>query len=474
MSMIRSALARSVPAWRHAALAAGLALSLAAPAAAAPVPDSFADLAERLLPTVVNISTTQDLSGPGAGEFEEFFEDYLGPEGMPEQSALGSGFIIDPAGYIVTNHHVVVNADKITVRLADDTVLTATLIGSDEKTDLALLKVESDEPLPANNWGDSDVMRIGEWVMAIGNPFGLGGTVTVGIISSLGRDINSGPYDDFIQTDAAINRGNSGGPMFNMAGEVVGVNSAIYSPSGGSVGIGFAIPASIAKNVVDQLREHGSVRRGWLGVRIQQVTDELAEGLRLEKATGALVASVTPDGPAAVAGIQQGDVILEFDGRVVPDSRKLPRMVAETAIGKDVDVVIWRKGERVTLKVSLGELTDEAVAATLGGDDQGGADVVAALGLDLARITPELRSEWQLSEDVEGVLVVQVADGGPAASKDVQAGDVIVEVDQEPVATPADVAKAVQKAKDEGYRIVTLLIQRGDNRQWIAVRIDQG
>ena len=469
MSFLRSALS-----WRPALLAAGLAVSLATPASSAPVPDSFADLAERLLPTVVYISTTTDLTSPEAGEFEEFFEDYLGPEGLPEQSALGSGFIIDPAGYIVTNHHVVVNADKITVRLSDDTVLDAKLIGSDEKTDLALLKVESKEPLPSAAWGDSDAMRIGDWVMAIGNPFGLGGTVTAGIISSLGRDINSGPYDDFIQTDAAINRGNSGGPMFNMAGDVVGVNSAIYSPSGGSVGIGFAIPASIAKNVVDQLRDHGNVRRGWLGVRIQQVTDELAEGLRLEKATGALVASVTPDGPAAEAGVQQGDVILEFDGRVVPDSRKLPRMVAETAIGKETDLVVWRKGERVTLKVSLGELTDEAVAATLGGDESNGDNAVSALGMGLSKITPELRTEWQLEDDVEGVVVVNVTEGGPAAAKDVQPGDVIVEVDQEPVASPGDVAKAIEKAKTEGYRIVTLLIQRGTNRQWIAVRIDQG
>jgi serine protease Do len=458
--------------WRAATLAAGLAFSIAGPVAAAPVPESFADLAQRLLPTVVNISTTQDLSGPESGEFEEFFEDYLGPEGLPEQSALGSGFIVDPAGYIVTNHHVVINADKISVRLSDDTVLDATLIGSDEKTDLALLKVESATPLPSTNWGDSDGARIGDWVMAIGNPFGLGGTVTVGIVSSLGRDINSGPYDDYIQTDAAINRGNSGGPMFNMAGDVIGVNSAIYSPSGGSVGIGFAIPASIARNVVDQLREHGSVKRGWLGVRIQQVTDELAEGLRLENSTGALVASVTPDGPADKAGIQQGDVILEFDGRVVPDSRKLPRMVAETSIGKDVDVVVWRKGERVTLKVALGELTDEAIAATLG--SEAGDSAVAALGLGLAAITPELRTEWSLEDDVEGVLIINVAEGGPAATKDVQPGDVIVEVDQEEVTTPAEVTAAVEKAKSEGYRIVTLLIQRGTNRQWIAVRIDQG
>jgi len=461
---------------RRFAAAAALACSLAValPAAAAPAPESFADLVEQLLPTVVNISTTQSMTAPEMGQFEEFFEDYLGPDGIPEAAALGSGFIIDPDGYIVTNYHVVVGADEITVRLADDTTLQATLVGGDEKTDLALLKVESPTPLPATRWGDSEAARIGDWVIAIGNPFGLGGTVTAGIVSASGRDINSGPYDNFLQTDAAINRGNSGGPMFNIAGEVIGVNSAIYSPSGGSVGIGFAIPSSIAINVIEQLRDHGVVRRGWLGVRIQSVTDELAEGLRLDRARGALVASVTPDSPAAEAGIEQGDVILTFDGKEVPDSRKLQRMVADTAIGKAVPVVLWRKGAEVTVDVTLGELTDEAVAATLGGESPATAGEVKALGLMLATLTPELRTEHGLPEDVEGVLVTEVTAGGPAASKDVQTGDVILEVDQEAVAAPDEVQAAVEKARSEGYRIVTLLIQRGANQQWIAVRIDQG
>jgi len=467
--------------YRRLALAAALALPalaglpLVSPSAhAAPTPESFADLVEQLLPTVVNISTTQHLSGPEAGEFEEFFEEYLGPEGMPEASALGSGFIIDPAGYIVTNHHVIAGADQISVRLADDTVLPATLIGSDEKSDLALLKVESPTPLPSTTWGDSDAARIGDWVIAIGNPFGLGGTVTAGIVSARGRDINSGPYDDFLQTDAAINRGNSGGPMFNVDGQVIGVNSAIYSPSGGSVGIGFAIPSVIAKNVIDQLREHGEVRRGWLGVRIQNVTEELAEGLRMDKPHGALVAAVTPDGPAAVAGIQQGDVIITFDGKTVPDSRKLPRMVAETPIGTAVDVVIWRKGEAVTLQVTLGELTEEAIAATSGSTPPSAADgKVTALGVTLASLTDALRAEHGLDAEVKGVLVTAVDPKGSAAAKDVQPGDVIVEVDQEEVASPGDVAKHIEQAKADGYRVVTLLLYRAGDFQWVAVRIDQ-
>ena len=467
--------------YRRLALAAALALPalaglplLSTAAHAAPTPESFADLVEQLLPTVVNISTTQHLTGPEAGEFEEFFEEYLGPEGMPEASALGSGFIIDPAGYIVTNHHVIAGADQISVRLADDTVLPATLIGSDEKSDLALLKVESPTPLPSTTWGDSDAARIGDWVIAIGNPFGLGGTVTAGIVSARGRDINSGPYDDFLQTDAAINRGNSGGPMFNVAGQVIGVNSAIYSPSGGSVGIGFAIPSVIAKNVIDQLREHGEVRRGWLGVRIQNVTEELAEGLRMDKPHGALVAAVTPDGPAAVAGIQQGDVIITFDGKTVPDSRKLPRMVAETPIGTAVDVVIWRKGEAVTLQVTLGELTEEAIAATSGSTPPSAADgKVTALGVALASLTDALRAEHGLDAEVKGVLVTEVDPKGSAAAKDVQPGDVIVEVDQEEVASPGDVAKHIEQAKADGYRVVTLLLYRAGDFQWVAVRIDQ-
>jgi serine protease Do len=290
-------------------------------------PESFADLVDTLLPTVVNISTTQEVErGGGSEEFEEFFREFFERRGeeRPQrrrQSSLGSGFIIDPSGYIVTNHHVIAEADQITVRLADESELEATLVGSDEKTDLALLKVESDHPLPFAKWGDSEATRIGDWVIAIGNPFGLGGTVTAGIVSARQRDINSGPYDNFIQTDAAINRGNSGGPMFNVDGEVIGINSAIFSPSGGSVGIGFAIPSALARNIIAQLEEGGEVQRGWLGVRIQTVTDELAEGLRLDRARGALVASVSEGGPAEAAGIKQGDVILIFDGREVTAAR---------------------------------------------------------------------------------------------------------------------------------------------------------
>jgi len=297
-------------------------------------PESFADLAEHLLPTVVNIASTQSVQGRSSDQMEEFFKKFFEQhQGVPppEQrptSALGSGFIIDSSGYIVTNRHVIEGADEITVRLHDDTLLKATLVGSDEKTDLALLKVEADKPLPAAKWGNSEKTRIGDWVVAIGNPFGLGGTVTAGIVSARQRDINSGPYDEYIQTDAAINRGNSGGPMFNVDGEVIGVNTAIFSPSGGSIGIGFAIPSSLAHNVIDQLRQYGEVRRGWLGVRIQTVTDELAEGMHLKKAHGALVAAVTEGGPAEKGGIEQGDVILEFDGRSVDEMRRLPKMVA--------------------------------------------------------------------------------------------------------------------------------------------------
>jgi len=391
-----------------------LALAVAIAGAAAPAraaPDSFADLAEGLLPTVVNIATTQVVENQRGQEFEEFFKEFFerrGTEPPPRErrraSSLGSGFIIDPSGYIVTNNHVIADADEITVRLQDDTILKATVVGRDEKTDLALLKVESDKPLPATKWGDSEKTRIGDWVIAIGNPFGLGGSVSAGIVSARQRDINAGPYDDFIQTDAAINRGNSGGPMFNLDGEVVGINTAIFSPTGGSVGIGFAIPSSLVKNIIAQLRENGEVRRGWLGVRIQTVTEELAEGLRLDTTQGALVASVTEGGPAEAAGIVQGDVVLEFNGRVVPDMRKLPRMVAETPIGEAVDVVVWRKGKRVTVKVDLGELDEEKVASIESQPDPSDeSGDIPDLGLALGAITPELRERFGLADKTDGV-----------------------------------------------------------------------
>jgi len=463
---------------------AALLLWAAAQAQARTAPESFADLADQLLPAVVNISSTQTVEdGVPDEELDEFFKDFFDRqrrEGEPRRAtSLGSGFIIDASGYIVTNNHVVAEADEITVRLHDEREFKATLIGRDDKTDLALLKVESPVPLPAVSWGDSDETRIGDWVLAIGNPFGLGGSVTAGIVSARQRDINAGPYDDFIQTDASINRGNSGGPMFNMDGEVIGINTAIFSPSGGSVGIGFAIPSQLAMHVVDQLREFGHARRGWLGVRIQTVTEDLVEGLRLKDTKGALVANVTPGGPAAEAGIQQGDVVIEFDGKPITEMRKLPRVVAETPVEKEVDVVVWREGREVTLKVRVGELDEtEAMAAAAPAPEEGGAPAVEGpietLGLTVAELTPELRDRFQLGDEPIGVVVTEVGAEGAAAEKGLQAGDVIVEVDQQTVATPADVAARVDEAKANGYRVVTLLIYRQGDYQWVALRIDRG
>jgi len=469
---------------------------VAAPAAevqARAAPDSFADLAEKLLPTVVNISTTQQVESSEGGipdDFRDLFRDFFERRGqrgqepqpappiMRRATALGSGFIIDPSGYIVTNFHVVDGADEITVRLADDTNLKAKLIGGDDKTDLALLKVESPKPLPAAHWGDSDSIRVGDWVLAIGNPFGLGGTVTAGIISARQRDINAGPYDDFLQTDASINRGNSGGPTFNMEGEVVGVNTAIYSPSGGSIGIGFAIPSVMARNIIDSLRRFGEVRRGWLGVRIQTVTEELAEGLRLPNTHGALVASVSPTGPAAEAGIEQGDVILEFNGRPVVEMRNLPRLVAETPVGDKVDVDLWRKGERKTVQVTVGLLDEAAVAALTPESPPKEGQVpteqsLEGLGLTLGELTSDTRQRFGLADDSKGVLVTGVTPAGPAAEKGFRPGDLIIEVDQEAVTTPEDVSQRIAKAKSEGFRVVTVLVRRasGGDVEWVALPI---
>ncbi len=452
-------------------------------ARAAAAPESFADLAEKLLPSVVNISSTQTVQGGVPDEeLDEFFKDFFDRqrrEGEPRRAtSLGSGFIIDATGYIVTNNHVVAEADEITVRLHDEREFKAELIGRDDKTDLALLKVESPVPLPAVGWGDSDATRIGDWVVAIGNPFGLGGSVTAGIVSARQRDINAGPYDDFLQTDASINRGNSGGPMFNMDGEVIGINTAIFSPSGGSVGIGFAIPSQLARHVIDQLREFGHARRGWLGVRIQTVTDDLVEGLRLKDTKGALVANVTPDGPAAEAGIQQGDVVIEFDGKPITEMRKLPRVVAETPVEKEVDVVVWRQGREMTLKVRVGELDEsEMAAATIAPEEEDAPTAegpIETLGLVGAQLSQELRERFQLGDEAAGVVILDVDPAGAAAEKGLQPGDVIVEVDQQTVVNPDDVAARVDEAKANGYRVVTLLVYRQGDYQWVALRIDRG
>ena len=455
-------------------------------------PVSVADLAEELADAVVNISTSQTVQGqrsvpmpqvPDGSPFQEFFEEFFnrqnreGEDRPRRVQSLGSGFVIDGvAGIIVTNNHVIEGADEITANFNDGTKLKAELIGTDEKTDLAVLKVTPEKPLTSVSFGDSDVIRVGDWVMAIGNPFGLGGTVTVGIVSARNRDINSGPYDNFIQTDASINRGNSGGPLFDMQGNVVGINTAIISPSGGSIGIGFAIPAKTAIRVIAQLREFGETRRGWLGVRIQEVTDEIAESLGMDTAEGALVAGVNEDGPAAAAAIEPGDVILEFDGRAVETMRELPRMVAETAIGKAVDVLVLRKGEEVTLKVTLGRLEEETADAGDGDVEPEPAETVRQeiLGMILAEIDDEAREEFGIEADVTGVVVREVLAGSSAEEKRVQAGDVIKEVAQEPVATPDDVAEQVEQLKEDGRRSALLLLsnQTGELR-FVPVRIDE-
>jgi serine protease Do len=449
-------------------------------------PDSFAPLAEKSLPAVVNISTTQVVSGDSQSQdLDELFRQFLdrqqgGQQPKPRKAtSLGSGFIIDASGYIVTNNHVIENADEITVTTHDNEEFKAKLIGADEKTDLALLKVEAGKPLPFVSWGNSDDMQIGDWVLAIGNPFGLGGSVTAGIVSARQRDINAGPYDDFLQTDASINRGNSGGPMFNMDGEVVGINSAIYSPSGGSVGIGFAIPSNLARPVIEQIRQYGHPRRGWIGVRIQSVSAELAEGLHLPSAKGALIASVTPGGPAEQAGIKQGDVVLKFDGHDVTEMRGLPRMVAETPVAKAVDVTVWRKGKEVNVTAKVGEYpeNEEQASATPAPDDsttdgtpdQGGK--IDSLGVNLATLDDKARQKYSLPNDAEGVLVTDVDQSGPAAEKDLRAGDLIVEVDQKAVSSPGDVRDRVKSAQDNGYRVVTLLVNRKGDFQWVAVKI---
>ncbi|NQW09324.1 MAG: DegQ family serine endoprotease [Alphaproteobacteria bacterium] len=480
------------------ALAGFVAIVLLLPstAGAKAPPESFADLAERLLPSVVNIATTQTVEAtrgpdmpqfPPGSPFEEFFKDFFErnggnqPRGPRRAQSLGSGFIIGPAGIVITNNHVIADADEITVRLQDDTEYKATLVGTDPKTDVAVLQIDpGDRELPYVTFGNSDALRVGDWVVAIGNPFGLGGTVTAGIVSARGRDIGQGPYDDFIQTDASINRGNSGGPLFNLNGEVIGINTAIFSQSGGSVGIGFAVSSKLAAGVVDQLREFGRTRRGWLGVRIQQVTDEIAESLGLDTARGALVAEVTDGGPAKAAGIKAGDVIVSFDGKPVAEMRELPRIVAETKVGENVPVTVWRDGGPATVTARLGELeqAEQASLQTTSPDQKGPAPSdqshVASLGLGLGTLTPQLRGEYSLKDGVDGVVVTAVDENGPAAEKGIKPGDVIVEVSQNEVKSPSDVEKGVQAARDKDRQSVLLLIDRQGEMRFVALRINKG
>jgi serine protease Do len=469
-------------------------------------PDGIADVAEKVIDAVVNISTSQTVEAKGGGEgrgampqlppgspFEEFFDDFFknrrgGPGGnskggdrsgdmQPRKTnSLGSGFIVDTSGIVVTNNHVIADADEINVIMNDGTKIKAELVGVDKKTDLAVLKFKPAKPLIAVKFGDSDKLRLGEWVIAIGNPFSLGGTVTAGIVSARNRDISSGPYDNYIQTDAAINRGNSGGPLFNLDGEVIGVNTLIISPSGGSIGIGFAVPSKTVAGVVDQLRQFGELRRGWLGVRIQQVTDEIAESLGIKPPRGALIAGVEDKGPAKPAGIEPGDVVVKFDGKDIKEPKDLSRVVADTAVGKEVDVVIIRKGAEETRKVTLGRLEDgdKAVQAAAKTQAEPAEKPVTqkALGLDLATLSKDLRTRYKIKDSVKGVIITNVDGTSDAADKRLSAGEVIVEVAQEAVANAADVKKRVDQLKKDGKKSILLLVSNADGElRFVALSV---
>ncbi len=446
-------------------------------------PPSFADLVDAVKPAVVNISTKgktragvmqnmPEFNVPPGSPFEDFFERFFerrgGSEEAPQQkvNAVGSGFIVSADGFVVTNHHVVKDADEIAVITQDGKRYEAELRGVDNKTDLALLKIKSDNEFPYVVFGDSDKARVGDWVVAIGNPFGLGGTATTGIVSARGRYINSGPLDDYLQIDAPINRGNSGGPLFDATGRVIGVNTAIFSPNGGNVGIGFAIPASIAESVVSQLKEKGHVERGWLGVQIQEVTEDLAKSLGLEQKRGALVSSVVKNSPAERAGIETGDVILKFDGKDVKHMRRLPLIVADTASGKNVKVEVWRNKAAKQLNAKIGDSPNEPALAQR--DDENAN--TGELGLSLASITEESRRRYRLADGTEGALVVSVRPNSPAAEKGLRPGDVITRVGSKQVKDPEDVINAVVDSR-KSTKTVLLLVQRGENRQFVALKL---
>jgi serine protease Do len=468
-------------------LPAGLAGG-ADPALAQRGPESVAPIAEKLIDAVVNISTSQIAKGPEGvplpqvpkgSPFEDFFEDFFNKKGgggrVPPSdrkvSSLGSGFVIDgKEGLVVTNNHVIEGADEIIVNFHDGSKLKVDkVIGRDTKTDLALLKVTPKKPLVDVKFGSSADLRVGDWVMAIGNPFGLGGSLTVGIISAKQRDINAGPYDDFLQTDAAINKGNSGGPLFNMAGDVIGVNTAIISPTGGSIGIGFAVPADTVTAVISQLKQYGQVKRGWLGVKIQSISEDIGESLGVPENTGALVAGVTPDSPAAKADIQAGDVILKFDGKDVTTMRGLPKLVAQTPIGKAVQVEVLRQGQRKTLTVSVGMLDEEEDNPQPPSEpkkDEPEQPSTSILGLTLAPLTDELKSRLGFDAKINGVIVTDIDPASQAATKNIRTGDVITEAQQEAVRSPADIETAIEKVKKAGGKSVLLLVEdvKGDTR----------
>jgi serine protease Do len=463
-------------------MALAVALLLAQGIAARALPESFADLADKISPAVVNITTSTVVERgtgpmpmvPEGSPFEDFFERFRDqlPEGdRPRRSsALGSGFVISEDGYVVTNNHVIEGADEIDVEFFSGRKLSATVVGTDPKTDIALLKVEPETPLPFVKFGDSDTARVGDWVLAMGNPLGQGFSLSAGIVSARNRAL-SGTYDDYIQTDAAINRGNSGGPLFNMDGDVVGVNTAILSPTGGSIGIGFSMASNVVTRVVDQLREFGETRRGWLGVRIQDVTDDVAEAMGLEKVAGALVTDV-PEGPAADAGMQAGDVILSFDGRDVEDTRGLVRQVGNTAVGKTVRVVVFREGKTRTLKVTLGrrEEAEGTIEVAQPGEPET-PEEKSMMGLTLKPLDDELRAQLELDAGATGLVVTEVDELSEAYEKGLRAGDVITEAGQQKVTGIADLETRIDAAREAGRKSLLLLVRRAGEPRFVALGI---
>ncbi|UWQ23003.1 DegQ family serine endoprotease [Jannaschia sp. W003] len=469
-----------------------MALSLgsvaADPAAAQGRPDTFADLVDKVDDSVVNITTSSTVAagvrGPNPGNpLEDFFEEFRrnlpegedGPRRPPSRrgSALGSGFVISEDGYIVTNNHVIENADEILIEFWSGAELPAEVIGTDPNTDIALLKVESDAPLPFVPFGDSDVMRTGDWVMAMGNPLGQGFSVSAGIVSARERELQ-GAYDDYIQTDAAINRGNSGGPLFNMDGEVIGVNTAILSPNGGSIGLGFAMSSNVVTRVIDQLQEFGETRRGWLGVRIQDVDPELAEALGLETARGALITDV-PEGPAMEAGIEARDVILSFDGKEIEDTRELVRTVGNAPVGEAVRVTVFRDGATQTLLVTLGRREDaeRPVPASAEEEIEEGPDSKELLGLTVATLNDELRTQLGLEDDAEGLVVADIDADSAAYEKGLRAGDVIEEAGQVRVSTIRELEARIAEAREAGQKSFLLLVRRQGDPRFVALSLEE-
>lgn len=468
------------------ALAMLIAQSL--PTYARGVPESFADLAEQVSPAVVNITTSTTIAastdqgpvGPDGEPFQDFFQDFLDRrDGSPNPNqnrnrprrsqALGSGFVISEDGYIVTNNHVIEGSDEILIEFFSGVELPAVVVGTDPKTDIAVLKVESDVPLTFVPFGDSDVMRVGDWVMAVGNPLGQGFSVSAGIVSARNREL-SGTYDDFLQTDAAINRGNSGGPLFNMDAQVIGVNTAILSPTGGSIGIGFSMASNVVSRVVDQLKEFGETRRGWLGVRIQDVTDDVAEAMGLETTAGALITDV-PDGPAKEAGIEAGDVILSFDGFDVTDTRELVRIVGYSPVGKAVRVVVHRDGGTQTILVTLGRREDAeaASAAVADAEEDSKSAEQEMLGLSVMEMTDELREQLGLGASATGLVVMAVDEDSQAFEKGLRAGDVITEAGQQKVVTIKDMQTRISNAQDAGRKSLLLLVRREGEPRFVAL-----